>query len=899
MDENEKTLTRSEGRWSDLYVTILRPRVVFTARINQTFESLDGVAEITFDDPLGDLAEVLPNMTVKIGSSAGGMEIGCARVRKASIESTKLLIGQTAELALENDQYLTVIEDFGLWAKLPAGSGAQIMLDYDVEFEANQANAPVPVLGSMVTVLRLSGASVSHTRDAAESYSPIGAEIVSYEWFAPGAEATTGMDTATPTITYVEDGEYLEYCKITDENGAWSVGYRKTLVNPPAAVVDERDLELGADVDEGGGSLSFMGVDGVGPDELDDRSMVVLWTSDHLGSEEMVLGPLPGAENILFVGWVEGQTINWGPRLTTVDFTAHGPAWWLAQISGAAIGLTNTASAATTWEEVENLTVDQVLYRLLHWYSTVTGIMDVYLTGDTKVIPFANLPSGMLWEQLKNYAEQTLIAFPQVDEYGRLWVEIPSSLLPEAERAEVPVLIDLTSADLTGQVEIQRRNVHEKGMIELSGTEAGGAIELYSRAPGQNAARYGGPDNPYTTLVFANQADCNRLTGAYRAWKNNEFPSVVIPLKYDLRHLALCPRSIIRLTMAASDNPLGLVWTNKRLVPIAYSREYDGKSGALLMTVTCEAETSGAPGVTHYPPAVVDIPFEPPDVPAPPIIVPPPYPPVIPPVGPVIPENVQPCSVVDVPNGPIGLTWDKAELRADGSLSTKAACKCKIRANSAVLYPTQLQVNLLAFGALTGKLSCYGISANGTRVVTGTQVGNLFTFAPATATQIAGFELVLSPNYFQLGDFVTEGTVNATSSAGATIPVTPGQYYAIQGAGGPWLAESDKPSRLSYTFIYSVDGSVWSGNGVSTGIGWSNYNTYPDYTYYDTYGDLGGEQVDDKYGRAFFLASEVNMKFRVSASNFADNAGTMGYKLYTALPGKVVLGASQCWNVCV
>jgi hypothetical protein len=899
MTNDELIATRTQGRWSDLFVTISKPAVIFSARINQVFDSLDGVVEISYDGAVGNLADVLPGMTLKIGSSAEKSDVGLARIRKAPTSST-IYINQTSELNLENNLYLTVVQDVGLWSRLPVGTGATMYMDYDIEFNVEIANSPMPLLGPMVTVLRRLDGTVTHT-PTASAWSPIGAIIASYEWHAPGASFTANMNTANPMIDYHAAGEYLIYCIITDKNGAQSIGYRIVFVDPPTATVTFGSLEM--DVDAGGWSFEFTGMSGIGPDELDDRSLVVSWVVDHIGSDELILGRLPGAENILFVGWVDGLTIKWGTKFTTVDFTAYGPAWLLNKIGGAAVSLINTDSAATTWGEVQDLTVDQALYRLVHWHSTISSIMDVYLTGDTKIVPFANLAGGMLWEQLKNYAEQSLVAFPQVDEYGRLFIEIPASLLSDIERAALPVLLDLSNADWTGQVSIDRRDIREKGMIEIGGIETGGATTLYSRAPGNISGRFGGTDAPYSTLVFANQADCNRLTGAYRAWKNNEFPSIDIQLKYDLRHLALCPRSILRLNMASSDNPLGISWTNKRLVPIALNRTYTEKSGKLLISVTCEAETSGAPGVAYYPPATVDTnisnTFDNPaidNVDIAPIALPQAhtwYPPTVS----QIPSNIQPCSDVDVPNGPIQLTWDKPELNVTGNLSAKATCSCWIRSDIAVLYPTQLQISNVSFGSMTGHLKCYGISSSGAHLVTGTVIGNMVTFSPSVATKIAGFELVLDPDAsgFVPSVFLVSGDIDITKPNNEVYMTEEGQLYCIENTGGPW----DNGFGTSGCLSFVPDLAPLGGKGIFGLNGWCGFGP--------GFGDSISVFVEElsPYTRVYFSGIEGQMLYISLATNaWLSNTGSLGYILRKAsgvaplTSGKMSLGSSSCWNIC-
>src|SRR5688572_27942828 len=118
----ELELFRTPGQWSRLRAAIFQPTVIYTALINQTFPSLDQILEITYDTGSGTLANVLSGMTLLIGSTAGAHDIGIVRLRDK--DSTKFYIGETSDVSFANNQHLTVINDFGLWArqvKLTAG----------------------------------------------------------------------------------------------------------------------------------------------------------------------------------------------------------------------------------------------------------------------------------------------------------------------------------------------------------------------------------------------------------------------------------------------------------------------------------------------------------------------------------------------------------------------------------------------------------------------------------------------------------------------------------------------------------------------------------------------------------------------------------------------------------
>lgn len=150
----EQTKLRANSQWSKGYVSGLEmPDIVLQARINQTFASLDRVGEITFDTvTAGSYLDVLPEMTVWIGTSAGACDVGIARVRKAG-SSTVLFIGETSELALADNQYITVLDEFLPWPIHMHVDGS-VYADYDVGYgDQHELFEPVPVMGADVVAV--------------------------------------------------------------------------------------------------------------------------------------------------------------------------------------------------------------------------------------------------------------------------------------------------------------------------------------------------------------------------------------------------------------------------------------------------------------------------------------------------------------------------------------------------------------------------------------------------------------------------------------------------------------------------------------------------------------------------------------------------------------------------
>src|SRR5690349_3297457 len=112
---DELTLYRTPGKASKLHAVILKPPIVYRARINQTFTTFDQVLTVIYDGSTGTLSDVLPDMECWIGSTADAHDKGICRLRDK--DSTHFYLSETSEIAFANDDYVTIVAGFGIRAR--------------------------------------------------------------------------------------------------------------------------------------------------------------------------------------------------------------------------------------------------------------------------------------------------------------------------------------------------------------------------------------------------------------------------------------------------------------------------------------------------------------------------------------------------------------------------------------------------------------------------------------------------------------------------------------------------------------------------------------------------------------------------------------------------------------
>jgi hypothetical protein len=752
-----------------------------------------------------------------IGSAAGLFDLGMVRIRKAPT-STVLYIGSVSDIAWADNLYLTVVNEFTLWARpwKTLNENSELM-DSDLMYaDQNSAFDPCVIMGPDAILWR-TGSTIAYAPTAVGFV--FDSTITSYLWTAVGASATSGMTTTTPTITYNADGQYVVSCKVTAANGKLSTGYRLVVIvsdtNPPAEATINSAT---GDQSTGGWNFSLTVYDTSDQSIIRDFTKVILFAKDVYNNVQGSVGPIAGYENIVCIGWVDGETIYYNAEQSSVQFTVQGLQFWLNNIESFGTGLVETSGAITDWKFVHSLTLDKALWNLLYWRSTVMTIVDVFLSTDTRTNAGLIAPEGSLWSQLAYYANK-ILCYPVTNRYGQLFFEVDTQYVPVADRTAFPVVIDIQKGDWRSDdgISIERSAMSKNAMIDAAGTGDTEDKVWYCRAPGTSFTKFGSHET-HDQLMLADQTQCNALGGLLLAKANNEFPTVDIPLAMNNRLIDIAPRQYISLTISAGDTPRGLSWSSKKFIPRHVSYTHDQQTGILLTDITCEAETSGSPGVTYIPPAQpinptpVVPPIDPPIwpiFPGPNPIVPPgPIPPPIPPINDCIANMDAPA------NGPYDLSMGGSIWNYGPTDPRVSYMPCTMRSDSHVnktrvalsgsFYSTSDGGNTWSpdtdntwyqFQALDAS---FGVLATATwDTVTDSGIGTrMGTISLPAATAVHWWMLTLTignPIYYIYPPLLATGPITVTAESG--VPLLSDGYalslnalYAVEGkpGTGPW-----------------------------------------------------------------------------------------------------------------
>ena len=753
----ESILLAKAGQHSRIYLAVKPMEVFYSAQVNQTVLSTDEMISIIYDGGSGNLADVLPGMLLLVGSSPGGAEKGFLRIRKAAT-STVIYFGMTSEVVFEDDDYLTVIDDFPLTDKPAASISNLTVIDSAINY-SNQHKYmdPIPIMGPMVAVAELVGVSVNLTLDPGVS-TVLGSNISAYAHSitGPATVTITNGTTATPTFEFTATGWYRWTLTVTAANTKTATGYRWIFVwsqaDSPALISQHAAVDNPTgDADSGIYEFNATLWDHADLDNVAERALVVLFAEDWYGDTKQSIGPIPGWENVITWGWIGGETINWDPKGGSVKFTVRGPAWWLQQIDTQAVTINNIdGSAPTTWDQIEDLDVDKALWHMAHWRSTITAVCDIFLPGDST--PALSLDGGLgtVWDALKNIAKQ-IGAAPICDRYGRIFIQKDPQLTPAASRSTIPVVMDIGKAKWKDSIQLERRLVKPTSIVDLNALSSSGiaTTQLWSRAPGNLSGSYGKSES-VDGYIVADQDGANILSGLILAQKNNPQPVVPLSLAGNNRMIDIAPVQYLTQSIARGDTKRGITWSTRKLIPQKVQLVINNKTGAIHPEIEAEAETNGPAGITYIPPATVVN-----NIPSSPSITD--YPNI--PTdntdfpgttwggdgggggGPVI------CECADDPFAPYNeypLSFNQNHVEAGGSIVT--AFPCTLRNQAAFNGPSFMEIKASWGGDSFDKV--YVTGTNGGDVASGTKLDfypGKFMFYMPSPVAVTGFKITLNP----------------------------------------------------------------------------------------------------------------------------------------------------------
>ncbi len=625
LSPSDLALLRTQPHRSRLYLSIYQPATLVTGRVNMPAITR-GEIHVDYTVSTGTYSNVKPGMTVLIGLTPGGQELGRLRVRSLS---NVLLTVAANSVVWQDNAYLTFIEFYELWAVYPriVTDGINIPTfykDYDLTYgsqdEPNRKLDPIPVMGP-----HLAGYIDPDTNkcrfyfDGSQSYDlSVGGGVVSHSWEFPGADTPTSAVATPGWIEWSAATAGTISLTVTSSLGKSFTSYRHFTVydKPGGASQPFKNWStdsLTGSFDSGGWSGSLTIRENADLSVVRDGALVVIFSDDWYGTtKQSIGGNYPNRENIVFVGYVRDGSIEIDPETSAVTFQITNLQGKMQSSECTGVSL-EPSTLPTNWYQINQMTTDRALQHYIRWHTTIYSIADVNPVGDSLFIMAADFSRAFLYGNIEQFLQTNLAAKVGVDRQGQLWMQRKIEIVPVGSRA-VGTIMSLTRQDWTGNLGITQSRDNKASYVEVQGTQYMGpngpiydplTAEYYpiiSCAPGL-VPDYQGNPNSVTVVAQQNQIVCNQLAGDWLAMLNKHYPDIRVALTGNWRVADIMPQERMLLTIPPDENYLGLDWVDKPFIPRQVTIAYDNAESNIKVSLNLTEETDGVTGIAGPYPA--------------------------------------------------------------------------------------------------------------------------------------------------------------------------------------------------------------------------------------------------------------------------------------------------------
>jgi hypothetical protein len=619
-DELEKLRTVPQGtKW---FVAHHQPRT----HVNLSLASVPQTHPVSAIEFVGGSINFQSDWTLWLGND-NGSNLGKVRLRglpETNGNGASILPIAESGSGLINWNEVTTIsvkDEFRPWVRHPRydTAGSQWRMDYFRAWPGSlcppYVNMGAPVVGFLENgSFTASFFNTEHARIDTAS-------LISKIWeFPNGSIVQSSDDEFAVTFTGASpNGSYIK-CTILDFAGQSAVGYRLVFVYNDESEVPEVNIgEVQGGIQSGGYRVQMEVLEN-GQDIQDEAEIVVFSKNIYGDSASKFGGNYPNRGNVLFRGWANRESIVRQPFMSKalIEATTIDGVLRESNSYDYFVARSNPVSPASHWVHEAVLSLDRVAWRLLTERSTVAKIADFYPMsgiGNTDgLILFQDLPKSSLWEQLtQNYGNKGVLGKIAVDYQGGIHAFQDAQIAGTS--ANLPEIISFEDSDLMDEVIYEKLPRDTNAYVRLEAVS--GDTPLGAESPGNVQGYYGGEFQVTRGLTTQNQGQLITWAGNMRAKINNDLPKVSLKTT-GAYNIDPVPQSIVRLSLAASQNVRGYEINNEQFLPNALRMEYDSSKQFQANTIEMERVVNGIGGSAITFPKVADIIPIPTPIPPPP-----------------------------------------------------------------------------------------------------------------------------------------------------------------------------------------------------------------------------------------------------------------------------------------
>jgi hypothetical protein len=614
--QSDPTLWRTHPQRALGYLFVLQPAVVVRAQVE--FDATSDVyprGAIRYKNITeGSPTDVIPGMTVVVGTQPGYDDLGRTRVR-GRMTNAKLEIAYASqgthdgEVNLAQDAYLTVYDDFRIWSKVPRINDEGIAFkDFKVKVQDNTLNLPPVANGGPgwagfadPDTLR---ATVTFPGDTSWAVTE-GETITDWFWdFGAGSFYADGEElVSNPTVDFTLGFRWV-HLTVTDSNGKEHTCHVPVYVSNPSghddALIEIRDVSRTLRAE--GQELSFTLKNDMPLDRFTDGTLIMYWEDEFYGNEKTSLAGVVDREHVKFIGWIAPEDLTVvaeaKQNVETTRITALDVNGRLSLSPGFPL-IVVRHDTPTTWDELFDLDMTKYYHYLLHWHSTALELADFLppAAGNDYVLKALSSSGESLYDQVDSRAQaiaHRLVANTQ----GQLMVNPDPILIPEDDRTAV-VIAELDEDDFSSIT--VRRNRHPRNHWLQSGAVRAITTKVKSvlvRAPGDAPGQGLGYMSVNNQLTLTNVEFRNREGNRY-ARTNSRYGFIELELIHS-NDGGIEPAPMEWVTLTATDvGPRKYSFVNQRCLVVETRTTLDAIKRTKRTSVTLEVEVVGTPATLY------------------------------------------------------------------------------------------------------------------------------------------------------------------------------------------------------------------------------------------------------------------------------------------------------------
>jgi hypothetical protein len=613
---------------------MLSPDPVFAALVNQASFEYD-LTSVEFDNvSTGAYTAVKAGMTVLFGSTAGADDKGRQRIRLAADTDT-IFIGRSSqgirdgEVDLEDNDHITILDDFRAWAKIPDIESGVVVKD-EIAYTDQTSEIPpkANIAGGWRASTINSGTSLSTFQFVGTASYAVasGATISTYLWDVDDGTITVGTSASNTITATFPAGKRWVSLTVTDSNGKTHIMRVLVYAHDPADSECVAFECLDQTISQQGQQASFRVLEDIPISTHPDGTAVIFWEGEPASASDY--------SNVKFWGWhqTNTNTITAERRGTLKDtvLICLDIAGRLDTLPGFPEGVYRAASP-DSWYQILGLNMNLYIDYLLRWHSTAFENAYYVSSIPGSTYPMVNISSDgeSLFDQAARMAGALLPDYALTcNRNGELNIIVDPFLQDTGDRTATSQAT-ITDAHFTGASWDDTRppRFHWSWGEAVKTRSSGNSSAFFCRAPGV-APGQGLSSNTTSFKLVPDQDTLNSTEGHRYGYINAFTGQLILSLAAD-SGIDPADMTWVTVTIADTYTRRSLGFSAVRFMPVEVNIIYSYDRRGMFKTVelVLEKETSGTPATTYIPPGT-DWDWVPP-----PVNIPPPPPTTTPGTG--------------------------------------------------------------------------------------------------------------------------------------------------------------------------------------------------------------------------------------------------------------------------